>query len=344
MNEIKSNINLNNDNLFKGKLEKMRNLSKDVNKRIQLSPEEKAGYAEAARGFEAMFINMMMKEMKSGMLKDDKQSGMSFGSDTLMGYTDMLFSEEMANSGGGIGIAKMIYEQLTGDKLRFKTNSVSNEGLLGSARNEGGRSLRGIEVSEHSSPPDKGDLGGLRNSYVHLPSEEIPQTPFIKGALRGGDLMNQISTFDEGKGNFLDNVSSRLSKHSSVISDSAKQNGIPESLIKAVITAESAGKENASSHAGAKGLMQLMDATAEELGVKNSFDPVQNIDGGSRYLKMMLDRYSGDLDKALAAYNAGPGNVDKYGGVPPFDETQQYIRKIKKYLNDFDRIMQGKEL
>src|SRR6056297_3142782 len=109
MNEIKSNITLNNDHLLKGRLEKMKNMSKSVNKNLQLSPGEKAGYAEAARGFEAMFINMMMKEMKSAMLEEDKNSGMSFGSDTLMGYTDMMFSEEMANSGGGIGIAKMIY-------------------------------------------------------------------------------------------------------------------------------------------------------------------------------------------------------------------------------------------
>jgi soluble lytic murein transglycosylase-like protein len=118
-----------------------------------------------------------------------------------------------------------------------------------------------------------------------------------------------------------------------IINQAAQQNSIPAKLIKAVIQQESSFNTNAVSKTGAAGLMQLMPGTAKSLGVSDVFDPGQNVLAGSKYLKQLLDKYDGKIELALAAYNAGPANVDKYGGIPPFEETTNYVRKVSDLYN-----------
>jgi len=113
-----------------------------------------------------------------------------------------------------------------------------------------------------------------------------------------------------------------------IVSESAERNRLDPALVKAVIGVESGGDPGAISRKGARGLMQLIPSTAERYGVSNAFDPAQNVEGGARYLRALLDRYNGDLNKSLAAYNAGENAVERYGGVPNYRETRAYVERV----------------
>jgi len=121
-------------------------------------------------------------------------------------------------------------------------------------------------------------------------------------------------------------------KFSEIITAAAEKYDVDASLIKAVIKAESNFDADAVSSSGAQGLMQLMPATAKSLGVDDPFDPEQNIFGGTKFLHRLLDKYNNNVSLALAAYNAGPGAVDKYGGIPPYTQTQTYVKRVLNYL------------
>jgi soluble lytic murein transglycosylase-like protein len=128
-----------------------------------------------------------------------------------------------------------------------------------------------------------------------------------------------------GAGPFAPNIEALVIRH-------AAQNGLDPNLVRAVVQQESGGNTRSVSVAGARGLMQLMPETAAMYGVKDSFDPEQNIAAGTRHLAGLMREFNGDVSRALAAYNAGSGAVRKYGGVPPYAETQQYVQRIMGML------------
>ena len=127
-------------------------------------------------------------------------------------------------------------------------------------------------------------------------------------------------------------IQNRMRRHMPAIQKAARKHGVSSKLLLAVTYAESCLNPYAKSRAGARGMMQLMPGTAKMMKVKNSYNAYENIDGGAKYLKRMLKRFNNNIPLALAGYNAGPGNVTKYGGIPPFKETQSYVIGIMKRL------------
>lgn len=122
-----------------------------------------------------------------------------------------------------------------------------------------------------------------------------------------------------------------------LVTQTAARERLAPDLLRAVIRQESAGYPCAVSNQGATGLMQLMPATARQLGVRDAFNPKQNVEAGARLLRQLIERYAGNLPSALAAYNAGPGAVDQHGGVPPYAETQDYVRQILGWVTGVDQ-------
>ncbi len=180
-------------------------------------------------------------------------------------------------------------------------------------------------------------IAELKNTVTNRFSEfatpaAIEKNPSKKHPICGPDLKNVA--FVEIPDNSAHQQKAILTDQQIIarnVQKAAAKYNLPPELINAVIRAESNFKVRAVSSAGARGLMQLMPATAKELGVEDSFDIEQNIDGGAKYLRNMLDRFGGNVRKALAAYNAGPGTVIKYNGRVPYPETRQYVRRVLRF-------------
>ena len=159
---------------------------------------------------------------------------------------------------------------------------------------------------------------GEDSSYIDLPTSEI----------------ESVATLPDPPATPAKTASAANADVRSLLSHAGEQHDIDVELLASVVHAESAGRANAVSRTGAQGLMQLMPQTAHNLGVKDSFQPDQNINGGTTYLDALLTRYHDNLALALAAYNAGPAAVDKYHGIPPYRETRAYVARV---MTEFKR-------
>lgn len=188
----------------------------------------------------------------------------------------------------------------------------------------------------------KSSLGIGEMMYRQMTGEAMPRSVVAADASRSIGITQhlpsaKIRTAAVQQQNFIPsrNMKDAVSKYDDIIAEAAERHGVDSSLIKAVIASESAGNPKAVSSANAKGLMQLIDSTATMVGVKNVWDPKQNINGGTKYLKQLLDKFDGNVKMAVASYNAGPARVEKHKGVPPIAETQKYVKKVMQYVDHF---------
>ena len=188
------------------------------------------------------------------------------------------------------------------------------------------------EPAKMPAPPNSGSLSAIEKQFATLVKELTQQLVSLENQL--AQALKQLSAPPQTPPDPDKCPPSPppgypvFHRYQKIINGSARRHEVDPLLVGAVIRHESGFVPTAVSKTGAMGLMQLMPETAKSLGVSNAFDPQQNIEGGTKLLRGLLDRYHGQLDLALAAYNAGTGAVDKYGGIPPFPETQAYVRNV----------------
>lgn len=242
---------------------------------------------------------------------------------------------------------------LTGYMLKSMRTSIPKDDEMFSA-GYGGDLMEGMFDAELARVLSRNSSLGLAEMlYKSITGEDLPAASPRTSPSAAPPVLKQPESTPSGDTSPARNATMRpavsdtlrqnVDNYASHIRDAANLHGVDANLLKAVMAAESAGNPSARSPKDAKGLMQLMDSTAQDMGVRDVWSPRQNILGGAKYLRELMGRFQGDLEKAVAAYNAGPSNVEKHGGIPPFQETRGYVKKVMDYLRFFEEQEGGGE-
>lgn len=273
----------------------------------------------AAKEFESLFVQTLLKSMRQTVPVSDLIDNQG----EMNTYRQML-DEEMAKSigeSGNMGIAEMVTRQF----LPYVDGSGPPDTLLDPGPRPYPDEAAPLRPEQLSPLPDAGPRFTAGRSFTAAMS--------AYGVRQAGPVAaetDSLTRLRQAAGQVGGDTATAVARYGPAIDAAARAEGVPPELVTAVLVRESAGRSDAVSSAGARGLMQLMPDTAREVGVTDVHDPEQSIRGGARYLARMLERFDGDTSLALAAYNAGPGNVSRAGDkVPDFPETVRYVGKVE---------------
>lgn len=263
------------------------------------------GLRRVATQFESLFYGQLIRSMRE-TVPENGFWGAGGGTKIYRQMHDQAMADGLA-AGGGLGIANLIVRQL-----------------------------------EHSLAGE--EAGGA----VNMPPTPLPPTPSVSSLQayqrqgQTGERIARMVRLRHRADAVGGAVADSLSRYQRELSQAADATNLDPALVLAVMVRESGGDAGAVSVRGAQGLMQLMPGTAREVGVDDLADPAQNLQGGATYLARMLRRYDGDLDLALAAYNSGPGAVDRAGGVPDYPETRAYVKAVKRLAAELGAELGGR--
>ena len=273
---------------------------------------EKVRLKKATKEFESFVFYEMMKTMRKTIPESSFAEGTPFsggmGKDIFTQMFDMELSQKLS-TGGKNSVSEMLFHQM--EKIIEAEFKMVDAG-------------KNVE-----------SLKNISNKSIELSKKNFIERPAKLNTITQSKESDKFQPIKpSGKSKSMDKI---ISEFGPIIDLAAKANAVDSALIASVIKVESAGNSQAVSTAGAKGLMQLIDSTASDYGVNEVFDPKQNIGGGTKYLSNLIKRF-GDVKLALAAYNAGPGNVEKYGGIPPFSETREYVDKVMDTYKEYQNV------
>ncbi|MCK9995365.1 MAG: transglycosylase SLT domain-containing protein [Candidatus Krumholzibacteria bacterium] len=273
-----------------GQVRLRRSLDQAAGSRSPQSPSEQAALEESAKEFEGVFLNTLLKAMRQTVPENELFNG-GGATKFYRQMHDAEIAKTLATGHSGMGIADMIVRQLSRESSEVSRVPGSEGSVLG--------------------PPAPKVLARYRDVISLGPESVAGKRLALLASQQGAAVADTLKRFDRE------------------IQSAARKSGLDPALILSVVMEESGGDPGALSEKGALGLMQLMPDTASELGVENRADAGQSLLGGAKYLADMLEQFGGKLDVALAAYNAGPGTVDRLGGkIPPYPETRGYVDRV----------------
>jgi len=271
----------------------------------------------AAEQFESLFVQTLLKSMRQTVPKSELTESGEI--DTYRQMLDEAMATRIGGS-GGLGIAEMVTRQYM--------PYVNGEGLPDTNDSPGMTPL----PAERGGDATPAVMKPLSPSAARRPVPELSRA--LAAYAEAGVPRPSLETRAAELGGA---AADSVQRWGGQIEAAARETGLAPELLLAVMVQESSGRPDAVSPRGATGLMQLMPETAREVGVTDALDPAQNIKGGARYLAKLRERFAGDLELVLAAYNAGPGNVTRAGNaVPPFPETRDYVQKVSALYGDLD--------